>query len=143
MRPRTWPPKKPSLEETAGLIEPVPWHGRFSLSPLRGSVGLAALNAQRFTATRSADAATMGLTQPLLTVELTGDKAQPVLLTVWDKGPPKTLDRYATASGADSVFVLPADTIKLLDKTADDFVPSPSPPRPAPGGYNMPPMGDE
>ena len=80
--------------------------------------GLGDLKAERFVALKPADA---GLNDAMLTVELTLEKGEPVRIAVSGMGPQKSLSRYASVSGVESVAVLSVENIQKITKTLKDF----------------------
>ena len=83
--------------------------------------GLRRLTAERFVPDSTGKLRSFGLHRPWLTVELSaGDARHRVLVA--DRGPDEHDHRYAAADGVEPVFVLTAETVANLSRTADRFI---------------------
>lgn len=86
-----------------------------------------------------ADAETLGLKNPWMTLEIRLGKDKPLTLTVSQRGMERMENRYAISGSTSSLFTLPADAAAKIAKTLKDFKPSAEAPT---GGGNpmmMPP----
>ncbi len=79
------------------------------------------LTAEKFASHTKGRPKRFGLDKPWVTVELTGEEGSRIRILVSAKGTHETKNRYATASGIQGVFVLPANLVGKLALRLKDF----------------------